>query len=184
MNKKELKECLKADFKQTLKDVSVQHILFSVFTASPAWKRWKFIKAMRLSSYHETLFRNKKLFHVLPMIWYLRKRNKYGNLLGFEIWGTKIGKGLTLYHNGPIVINRETVIGDFCKFHGDNCLGNDGITKDCPILGNNIDIGVGVKILGGVELADNITVAAGAVVVKSFTEPGITIGGVPARKIK
>lgn len=33
-------------------------------------------------------------------------------------------------------------------------------------------------------LADNITVAAGAVVVTSFLEPGITVGGVPAKRIK
>ena len=30
----------------------------------------------------------------------------------------------------------------------------------------------------------NIKIGAGAVVVTSFTEPGITIGGVPARKLK
>lgn len=34
-----------------------------------------------------------------------------------------------------------------------------------------------------VTLADNITVAAGAVVVTSFLEPGITVGG-PAKRIK
>jgi len=184
MNKKELKECLKADFKQTLKDVSFQHILFSFCTSSSAWKRWKFIKAMRRASYHEELFRKKRIYHVFPMIFYLRRCNKLGNLLGFEIKGTNIGKGLTLYHNGPIVINRDAVVGTYCKLHGDNCIGNNGISKDCPIIGNNVDIGVGAKILGRVVLADNIIVAAGAVVVKSFLEPGITIGGVPACKIK
>ncbi len=118
------------------------------------------------------------------MLWYLRRRNKLGNILGFEIWGTNIGKGLTLYHNGPVVINREAVLGDFCKLHGDNCIGNDGVTKDCPVIGNNVDIGVGAKILGGIEIADRVVIAAGAIVVKSVTEPGVTVGGVPAKKIK
>lgn len=45
-------------------------------------------------------------------------------------------------------------------------------------------IGAGAKIIGAVKIADNIKVAAGAVVVKSFTEPGITIGGIPAHKLK
>lgn len=31
------------------------------------------------------------------------------------------------------------------------------------------------------EIADNIAIAAGSVVTKSFLEPNITIGGVPAR---
>ena len=34
------------------------------------------------------------------------------------------------------------------------------------------------------HFADSITIAAGAVVVDSFLEEGITIGGVPARRIK
>ena len=33
-------------------------------------------------------------------------------------------------------------------------------------------------------MADNIKIGAGAIVVSSFTENGITIGGVPAIKIK
>ena len=44
-------------------------------------------------------------------------------------------------------------------------------------------IGVGVVIIGDVEIADNIVIGANAVVNKSFSEPGITIAGVPARKI-
>ena len=39
-------------------------------------------------------------------------------------------------------------------------------------------------ILYNVSIADNIKIAAGAVVVNSFLEPGITIGGIPARKLK
>lgn len=35
----------------------------------------------------------------------------------------------------------------------------------------------------GVTLSDNIIVAAGSVVTKSFTDPYIIIGGNPARKI-
>lgn len=41
----------------------------------------------------------------------------------------------------------------------------------------------GQKILPGVEIADNIRIGANAVVTKSFTDPGITIAGVPAVKI-
>ena len=44
-------------------------------------------------------------------------------------------------------------------------------------------VGAGAKIIGNVKIADNIKIAAGAVVVNSFMEPGITIAGIPARKI-
>lgn len=35
-----------------------------------------------------------------------------------------------------------------------------------------------------VTIADDIKIGAGAIVVNSFTEPGITIGGIPAKRIK
>lgn len=50
-------------------------------------------------------------------------------------------------------------------------------------IGNGCWIGAGAILLGGMTLGDNVTVAAGAVVTKSF--PGdCLIGGVPARIIK
>ena len=54
----------------------------------------------------------------------------------------------------------------------------------CPVIGNNVMMGAGAKVIGNVTIADNIKIGAGAVVASSFTEPGITIGGVPARKLK
>ena len=50
--------------------------------------------------------------------------------------------------------------------------------------GDNVDIGVGAKIIGGVTIADNIKIGANAVVTKSFYEEGITLVGVPARKLE
>ena len=51
------------------------------------------------------------------------------------------------------------------------------------VLGNNCFIGARSVVMYGVELADNIIVAAGSVVTKSFAETNIIIGGNPARKI-
>lgn len=50
-------------------------------------------------------------------------------------------------------------------------------------IGNNCFVCVGSTIMYGVTLSDNIIVAAGSVVTKSFFENNIIIGGNPARKI-
>lgn len=50
-------------------------------------------------------------------------------------------------------------------------------------LGKNCWIGNAVTILPGVELGDNVTVGANAVVTKSFPS-NVVIGGNPARVIK
>ena len=84
---------------------------------------------------------------------------------------------------------------------GDNCTICDGVDfvthdnsiikvdKSCPNLfgfitiGNNCFIGERSIVMYGVTLADNIIVASGSVVVNSFLEERIIIGGNPARKI-
>lgn len=51
------------------------------------------------------------------------------------------------------------------------------------MLGNNVHLGPGVKIIGPVVIGDNTVVAANAVVTKSFPEGNCTLGGVPAKVI-
>lgn len=51
------------------------------------------------------------------------------------------------------------------------------------VIGNNCFVGENVTILYGVTLADNIIVAAGSVVTKSFSNSNIIIGGNPAHII-
>ena len=46
-----------------------------------------------------------------------------------------------------------------------------------------MDIGYGATIIGDVFVADNTIIGTNAVVVKSITEPGKTVVGVPAHKI-
>lgn len=125
------------------------------------------------------------LLYSILYLYYARKTNKLCQKLNMEISTEKIGKGLTIYHPTGIVVNGNAVIGENCHFHGNNCIGNSGIdTMACPVLGDNIMLGVGSKIIGDVRLANNIKVGAGAVVVSSFLEEGITIAGVPAKKIE
>ena len=52
------------------------------------------------------------------------------------------------------------------------------------VIGDNCWIGAGAKILPGVELADGVVVASGAVVTRSFLDPDVIVGGVPARVLR
>ena len=67
-----------------------------------------------------------------------------------------------------------------------NCL--PGKTKHLneyanPIeIGNNVFIGVGVCIMGGVRVGSNVIIGAGAVVTKDLEDGGI-YGGIPAKRI-
>lgn len=144
------------------------------------WQRFA-----RLSDYHDYQYHTTgSRWHLVCYLWYIRRRNRLGNRLGLEMSTELIGKGLMIYHFNNVV-NTNAVIGENLHLHGGNVIGNAGNgDMRCPVIGHNVMLGAGAKVIGGVTIADNIKIAAGAVVVHSFTEPGITIGGIPARKLK
>jgi serine O-acetyltransferase len=51
-----------------------------------------------------------------------------------------------------------------------------------PEIGDNVVLGAGCKILGGIRVGDHVTVGANSVVVNSV-EAGSTVVGIPARQI-
>lgn len=59
--------------------------------------------------------------------------------------------------------------------YGDNCIGNDGVSLECPIIGNNVELGVGVKVIGKVKTADNVVIGAGGVVVSDILIEGTVV---------
>lgn len=105
-------------------------------------------------------------------------------LLGFSIPLNVFGPGLCIAHRGTIIVNKDARIGENCRIHACTNIGSGrGSDLLAPKIGNSVYIGPGAKIFGDVEIADNIAIGANSVVNKSFRERGISIAGVPARKI-
>ncbi len=178
----------KAQLKQYLdveKNIYIEqnkkHHIEQILVSDPRLSIFRFQKTLRKEAYHHN---NSGVYHKLMYTLCRRKRNRLGLKLGIEMWDNTFSKGLTIAHAGNIVVNGHAKVGENCVLHGSNCIGNNGLSSACPVIGNNVRIGVGAKIIGDVKIADNIKIAAGAVVVHSFLEQGITIAGVPAKKVK
>lgn len=117
----------------------------------------------------------------LLAFWFKARKNRLGSRLGFIISAGCFDEGLQLEHFGSVIVNPKARIGRNCKIHGNCCIGSDGgYPDDSPIIGNNVDIGQGAQILGGIHIADNVRIGAGAVVVKDVLSPGVTVVGIPA----
>lgn len=160
---------------------------FSLFKHEPTRRIWQYQNILRKTEYFFLQKKNKGgIINWITYMYYISRLNRLGERLGIEIGLNTFKKGLLIYHYGSIVVNEKSKIGKNCRLHGDNCIGNSGNEGDnrCPVIGDNVMIGVGAKIIGDVYIANNIKIAAGAVVVTSFNEENITIGGVPARKLK
>lgn len=183
MNNNQLKSVLEIDKRKNIGSTKRSHVLYIFITRNPSWLRWKYIKYMRLAAYYRQMYLERSRLYFMPLMIYMFCKNQLGYKLNYEIGGNNIGSGLTLCHNGPIVIHGSAIIGTNCILHGDNCIGNDGITDDCPLIGDNVDIGVGAKILGGVVVGNNVRIGAGAVVISNCEDDSVYVG-VPAKKVK
>ena len=102
--------------------------------------------------------------------------------LGISIAPNTCDKGLSIAHHSCIQINNNAKIGQNLRIHEGVTVGASGGIK-APIIGNNVFLGSGCKIIGNVKIADNVAVGAGAVVVKDCKEENSTYAGVPAKKI-
>jgi len=105
--------------------------------------------------------------------------------LGISIpFGTKIGTGFYIGHFGGIVINENTVIGKNCNISQGVTLGqtNRGKNKGTPIIGDNVYMGPGAKIIGAVKVGNNVAIGANCVVTKDIPDNSVVVG-IPSRII-
>ena len=97
-----------------------------------------------------------------------------------EITPGNIGPGLFIQHGSGTLISAHSI--------GANCWINQQVTigysnqTDRPVIGNNVKIFAGAKIIGKVKIGDNATIGANTVVIRDVA-PGATILGVPGKVI-
>lgn len=101
------------------------------------------------------------------------------SLLSFDCRSEDVGGGMFIQHGYCTDISVRS-IGRNCWINQRVTLGYQG--QYCPVVGNNVHIGVGAIIIGNVTIGDNVNIGAGAVVVKDVPD-NTTVVGQPARYI-
>ena len=105
---------------------------------------------------------------------------------GIEIHpGATIGRRFFIDHGMGVVIGETTEIGDDCTLYHGVTLGGTSWDKGKrhPTLHNNVVIGAGAKVLGPIDIEDDVRIGSNAVVLKSVAE-GMTVVGVPGRLVR
>jgi serine O-acetyltransferase len=132
------------------------------------------------------LYRLAKLFQRigLGMIgWFLLEINKllHGCVIGL---GVEFGKGFVLMHPIGVIINGAVKGGEKVVIESGVVIGTShiGLPVEVPILGDNIFIGAGARVLGGIYVGNNVKIGANAVVVKDVPD-NVTVAGIPAKII-
>jgi len=95
----------------------------------------------------------------------------------------RIGKGFYVGHFGGIILHSDVQIGENCSVGPGVVIGTRGGGRPgVPILGNNVYVGVGAKVLGGIKIGNNAKIGANAVVIEDVPD-GATVAGIPAKII-
>jgi serine O-acetyltransferase len=95
--------------------------------------------------------------------------------------GADIGPGLVILHSFGIVINSSVRAGrGLILEHGVTIGAEKNLS---PVLGDNVFIGAGAKIIGPVTIGSDVKIGANAVVTKDLPD-GATAVGIPAKVIK
>ncbi len=93
----------------------------------------------------------------------------------------KIGRNFVIDHHSGIIISGYTVFGDDCRVRTGVVIGLSRVSEPCAaVIGNNVDIGAGAKLLGPIRIGNNVSIGANAVVLCDVPDDCLAVG-VPAR---
>jgi serine O-acetyltransferase len=90
-------------------------------------------------------------------------KKMYRGMGSLCLWTTDIGPGLFIQHGVATMIGAKSI--------GENCWINQQVSvgytaKGAPIIGNNVRIAAGAKIVGPITIGDNAVIGINAIVMK------------------
>lgn len=170
-SRQELKEFLDCDKKQ----LGITRLYPRPFTD----EIWKYQRILRK---YEYWYNNESFMAKIIRPFYKLRWHRLGVKLSIGIGPNVFDKGLSIAHAGSININQNAKIGKNCRIHEGVTVGASGGTS-APVIGNDVFLASGSKIMGEVFISDGCVIGANAVVVKNINEENITVAGVPAKKV-
>lgn len=135
---------------------------------------FKFLFWMRLCTYLAPK-RLARPFHWFCRLVLRRYQYKYGISISPR---TRIGSGLYIAHGGCIFVSEYATLGRNCNITHEVTIGEAvrGKRKGYPVIGDNVYIGPGAKIIGAVHVGNNAAVGANCVVTKDVPDNAVVVG--------
>lgn len=121
---------------------------------------------------------------LLYYLYYMKKTDGYNN----ASLGTNYKKGATFENIPKLPHGLNGIIVHYDAKFGKNCIILHQVTiagKDdgAPIIGDNVLIGAGAKLIGNIKIGNNVKIGANAVVTKDIPDNAVVVG-IPAKIIR
>lgn len=129
----------------------------------------------------EKAFRSLYLFRLKKRLYRGWVRLLYPPLDSLYLMTADIGGGLFIQHGFSTYIAAVS-IGENCWINQQVTIGYKDNTRP-PIIGDDVTITCGAKVLGPITIGDHVTIGANAVVIKDLPSNSVW-GGVPAERIR
>jgi serine O-acetyltransferase len=120
------------------------------------------------------------LLSLIHRLLFVLVRNLYGIEIPVE---ADLGRRLSIAHQGGIVLNPRTVMGDDCLLRHNTTIGAGGAGGSAPTIGNRVDIGAGAVVMGDISIGDDVRIGPNAVVMNDVPAGGSAFAA-PARIIR
>ena len=140
---------------------------------------WKFQILYRKAEYHYN--NREKLWHKLAYVFTYWRFRRQRDRLCSELPLNVFAEGLVIWHGQNIIVNEHARVGRNFSISAGCCIGH--VNGKTPVIGDNVEMTLGSRVLGGVTIANDVTIGAGALVLKDIDTPYTTWGGLPAKCI-
>ena len=142
---------------------------------------FRFIVFYRLSSF---LYHKRGLYKIFYIITNVIRQH-YSYKLGISLYPmASIKGGLYFPHYTSIIVGSHAVYGKNLTVYQQATIGAvlAGKNKGAPIIGDNVIVSAGAKVLGNIRIGNNVMIGAGAIVVNDVPDNAVVVGN-PARII-
>lgn len=131
---------------------------------------WRYPEYRNLFIYRH---RFRRIYRTWIAFWYKPMNTLY-------LQAKDIGGGLFIQHGFATMVSAESV-GKNCWINQQVTIGFNGPGR-APIIGDNVMITCGAKVLGSITVGNNAVIGANAVVIRDV-ESGAKMGGIPAQRL-
>jgi serine O-acetyltransferase len=171
MNYKDYRYLIQADLYRIASNISFSKLILNLLFG----ESFKYIFWMRTCRYLKEIKWLKYSFYLIALI----MLNHYKYKFGIGIPATvEIGPGFYIGHFGCIFVYPLCKIGKNCNLSQGVTLGkaNRGKNKGYPVIGDNVYVGPGAKIVGSVHIGNNVAIGANCVVTKDVPDNAVVVG--------